>query len=63
MITPDPTTLKPTTLEPILVRPEEAAKLLGLGRSKLYALLADGTLPSIKLGRAVRVPVAALAAI
>jgi excisionase family DNA binding protein len=41
----------------LLVRPSEAAELLGIGRSKVYQLLADGTLPSVRIGKSVRVPV------
>ncbi|PZE73448.1 transcriptional regulator [Curtobacterium sp. MCBD17_019] len=42
-------------MEPLLLTPAEAAKALGIGRSTLYALLADGTLPSVKIGAARRV--------
>lgn len=41
----------------LLFRPSEAAELLGIGRSKVYQLLADGTLPSVRIGKSVRVPV------
>ena len=44
-------------MEKLLVRPTEAAELLGLGRSKVYALLASGELPMVKIGKSVRVPV------
>lgn len=40
---------------PLLLRPTEAATALGIGRSKLYELLASGQIESIKLGRARRV--------
>ncbi len=33
-------------------RPAEVAQLLGLGRSKTLALIADGTIPSVKIDRA-----------
>ena len=45
---------------PMLLKVEAAAKLLSLGRTKTYALIASGELPVIRIGRAVRVPVAAL---
>ncbi len=45
---------------PMLLKVEAAAKLLSLGRTKTYALIASGELPVIRVGRAVRVPVAAL---
>jgi excisionase family DNA binding protein len=38
----------------------EAAELIGIGRSKVYELLACGELPSIRVGSSVRVPVEAL---
>jgi excisionase family DNA binding protein len=47
-------------MDKLLLRPDEAAELLGLGRSKLYALLKSGALPSVRLGGAVRVPAEAL---
>ncbi len=47
-------------MDRLLLRPQEAAELLGVGRSKVYALLAAGELPSIKVGRSVRVPAEAL---
>jgi excisionase family DNA binding protein len=34
----------------LLLRPAEAAELLGVGRSKLYALLAARELPSVRVG-------------
>ena len=44
----------------ILLRPEEAAKALGISRSQCYSLLAAGGIPSVLVGRSRRVPVAAL---
>ena len=45
----------------LLLRVEEAAKLLGLSRSKTYMLAAEGELPTIRIGRrSTRVPLAAL---
>lgn len=44
-------------LEPALIRVEEAARLLSLGRSKTYALVASGELPAVRIGRSVRIPV------
>ena len=48
------------TNAPLLVRPEEAARLLGVGRSTLYVLMASEALPSVRIGRARRIPLAAL---
>ena len=45
---------------PLLVRVEEAARILSLGRSKIYELLASGELPSVTIGTARRIPLAAL---
>lgn len=39
-----------------LLRAEEVARLLGIGRSKTYELIASGELPSLRIGRLVRVP-------
>ncbi len=49
-------------MEKLLLRPAEAAEVLGLGRSKTYELLASGALPSVRIGRSLRVPVEALRA-
>ncbi|MCX7626429.1 MAG: helix-turn-helix domain-containing protein [Candidatus Sumerlaeaceae bacterium] len=46
--------------ESILLRVTEVAHLLGISRAKAYALVASGELPSIRIGRSVRVPRAAL---
>lgn len=42
---------------PFAVSPDEAARLAGIGRTTLYAALAKGDLPSIKIGtrRLIRV--------
>ena len=47
-------------MEPLLLRPEEAAGILGIGRSRIYELLAAGELPVVRIGRFRRIPVAAL---
>jgi excisionase family DNA binding protein len=47
-------------MEPLLLKAGDVAKLLGLGRSKVFAMLAVGDLPVIRIGRSVRVPRAAL---
>ena len=43
-----------------LLKVEEAAQLLSLGRSKLYQLVLAGAIPSVRIGRSRRVPVAAI---
>jgi len=47
-------------VEPLLLRAGEVARLLGLGRSSVFALLAAGELPVVRIGRCVRVPRIAL---
>ncbi len=47
-------------IEPLLLRTDEAARVLGIGRSTLYALIASGELPVVRIGRATRIPMAAL---
>ena len=49
-------------MERLLLRPHEAAELLGLGRSTVYELIASGAIPSITIGRSRRVPLEALRA-
>jgi excisionase family DNA binding protein len=46
--------------DPLLLRPTEAARLLGISRSKLYELLAADEIPAIHIGRSVRIPLAQL---
>lgn len=46
--------------EPLLLRVEEAARMLSLSRTTVYLLLESGQLPSIKCGTARRIPRAAL---
>ena len=46
--------------DPLLLRPTEAARLLGISRSKLYELLNSGEIPTLHIGRSVRIPLAAL---
>lgn len=49
-------------MEKLALRPTEVGEALGVGRSKVYELLASGELPSIRVGSSVRVPVDALRA-
>ncbi len=41
-------------------RAAEVAEIIGLGRSKTYQLIASGVIPSVKFGKALRVPATAL---
>jgi excisionase family DNA binding protein len=47
-------------MEPMLLRAEEVAKVLGLGRSKVFEMLRANELPVVRIGRSIRVPVAQL---
>ena len=42
--------------EALLLKPNDAAKMLGIGRSKLYSLMGAGELPVVRIGRCVRIP-------
>jgi excisionase family DNA binding protein len=44
------------TTERLLLTVEEAARRLGIGRSLAWRLVRSGELPSVRLGRLVRVP-------
>jgi len=47
-------------LEKLLLTATEAAEAIGVGRTRIYELLASGQIPSVKIGRSVRVPTEAL---
>jgi len=49
-------------MDQLLMRAEEVAKALGLGRSKIYEMVQSGALPVVRFGRSVRIPRAALEA-
>jgi excisionase family DNA binding protein len=42
--------------EQLLLTIPEAVQILGVSRSHLYNLINQGTLPTIRLGRSVRIP-------
>ncbi len=44
----------------LLLKPEEAAAALGIGRTQVYALIASGALASVQIGRLRRVPYSCL---
>jgi excisionase family DNA binding protein len=52
--------LKGEVMERMLLKPTEAAEVIGLGRSKTYELISKGLIPSVRIGKSVRIPVAAL---
>lgn len=47
-------------MEKILLTPKECAEALSIGRTRMYSMLAQSQLPSVRIGRSIRVPVAAL---
>ncbi|KUR72640.1 excisionase [Novosphingobium fuchskuhlense] len=47
-------------VEPICVRVNDAARMIGVGRTKLYELIADGEVDTVKLGKSTRVITASL---
>lgn len=47
-------------LEPRAVKPEEAFKILGIGRNNGYKLIKEGKIRTVKLGRRILVPIAAI---
>jgi excisionase family DNA binding protein len=47
-------------MDRLLLTPIEAARVLGIGRSKFYELLTTGAVESVQIGRARRVPAEAL---
>jgi excisionase family DNA binding protein len=49
-----------TTDRPITVSVPEAGRILGIGRGAAYAAATNGQLPVIRIGKLLRVPVAAL---
>ena len=44
------------TTDRLLLTVEEAAQRLGIGRSLAWRLVRSGELPSVRLGRLVRIP-------
>lgn len=46
--------------EKLLVKPERAAEMTDLCRATIYKLIANGEIPSIRIGSSRRVPVEAL---
>ena len=46
--------------EPICVKVNEAAQMIGVGRTKLYELIAAGDVEAVKLGKSTRIVTASL---
>lgn len=49
-------------MEKLLLKPKEAAEAVGVGRTLFYRLVKAGLLPSCRVGKSIRIPVAALRA-
>ncbi len=47
-------------IERLLLRADEAAEALGISRAKVYEIIASGELPSIRIGKSIRVSKAGL---
>lgn len=50
----------PPSVEPICVKVNEAARMIGVGRTKLYELIATGDVEVVKLGKSTRVTITSL---
>ena len=46
--------------EPLSVRIKDACKMTGIGRSKLYELIASGDVETVKVGAMTLIPVSSL---
>lgn len=46
--------------DPICVRINDAARMVGVGRTKLYQLIAAGEVEAVKLGKSTRITTASL---
>ncbi len=47
-------------MDKLLLKPMEAAEMIGVGRSRIYELLSSNSLESIKIGRSIRISFRAL---
>ena len=47
-------------VEPICVRINDAAHMIGIGRTKLYELISTGELETVKIGKATRVTITSI---
>ena len=57
---PEPEPATRVMPERVLLTPEEAGELLGVGRSTVYALMKAGDLKSVQIGRLRRIPTSAV---
>ena len=47
-------------MEQLLYKPVQCQEILNLGRSKVYELISTKQLRTVRIGRAIRIPAAAL---
>lgn len=47
-------------MDRILLRVDEAAEALSMGRTRMYSLIVAGELPVVRIGKSIRVPAQAL---
>ena len=50
----------PPPVEPICVKVNDAARMIGVGRTKLYELIESGEIEVVKLGKSTRITTASL---
>ncbi len=43
-------------MDKLLLRPLEAADVLAVSKSKIYELLSSGVIPSVRIGKSIRIP-------
>jgi len=59
-VTQPPALLPQATTVPIAVRVKEACRLTGIGRSKLYLLMKEGHIATVKVGSMTLIPMGSL---
>jgi excisionase family DNA binding protein len=57
---PDASAADAAQISPLSVRVKQACQLIGIGRSKLYELIAAGEIETIKVGAATLIPMSSL---
>lgn len=57
---PAPKSIRSSGAEPLAVRIPDAVRMTGIGRSKLYELIASGDIDTVKVGRCTLIPMESL---
>ena len=47
-------------MDKLLLKVSEAGEMIGVGRSRMYEMLAQSIIPSVRIGKSIRIPVKAL---